>query len=52
MQSFILLLFNENEKYRIRVEEVEAFLMMGVSCYTRVLRPDYFNFIMSPMCQE
>ena len=46
--------WDENEKYRIRVEEVEAFLMMGVSCYTRVLRPDYFNFIfiMSPMCQE
>ena len=43
---------DENEKYRIRVEEGEAFLMMGVSCYTRVLRPDYFNFIMSPMCQE
>ena len=44
--------WDDNEKYRARVEEGEAFKMMGISCYTRVLKPDYFNFIMSPLCQK
>ena len=44
--------WGENEKYRAMVEEGESFKMMGISCYTRVLKPDYFNFIMRPLCQK
>ena len=44
--------WGENEKYRAVVEEGDSLKMMGVTCYTRVLKPDYFNFVMSPLCQK
>ena len=43
--------WGENEKYRDRVEAEEPFKLMAATCFTRVLKPDYFNFVMSPLCQ-
>ena len=43
--------WGENEKYRVRVEAEEPFKLMAATCFTRVLKPDYFNFVMSPLCQ-
>ena len=45
--------WGENEKYRSRVEnEEDSFKMMMGSCYTRVFIPDWFDFVMHPLCES
>ena len=43
--------WEENEKYRPQVEEEDSFKMMMGNCFSRMIIPDYFNFMMHPLCQ-
>ena len=43
--------WGEYEYLRSKVEAEDSFKLMAGPCFTRMFRPDYYNFMMSPLCQ-
>ena len=43
--------WGEYEYLRSKVEAEDSFKLMAGPCFTRMFRPDYYDFMMSPLCQ-
>ena len=43
--------WQEYENLRPKVEAEDPLKMMAGTCYTRLFKPDWFDFVMSPLCQ-
>ena len=39
------------ENLRPKVEAEEPLKMMAGTCYTRLFKPDWHDYVMSPLCQ-